>query len=182
MDLIEQLFSCDSDACLELIGRTPGDEPNLPRRNAIFRSMHHFLDDFGLDDEGKEQFCTKLWPRFYDRGDLASVERGLSGEFRQIRKEVEAATLAGAVGPEIEALLVRRGRTWAPIVSELRAVEARGALTSPLLDILRSLLHMHLNRMLRVYTAEREGLTYNYLARVYDSAVARRSKRPAAIG
>src|SRR5207244_1529068 len=99
----------------------------------------------------------------------------LGARFRRERPELERLLHgeAGGLEPGIE-LLRDRSRLVAPIGEQLRALERDGKLVMPLTGVAGSLLHMHLNRLLRGNNAAQELVICDFLARLYE-AEARRS-------
>ncbi|HEX3477618.1 MAG TPA: lantibiotic dehydratase C-terminal domain-containing protein, partial [Kofleriaceae bacterium] len=69
--------------------------------------------------------------------------------------------------------IAARSAANAPIVAELRAAEQRGQLTAPLVELVPSYIHMHVNRMVRSAQRAHELVLYDLLVRLYESQVAR---------
>ena len=70
-------------------------------------------------------------------------------------------------------MLRHRSARLAPIIAELKACEQAGRLTVPIRDLAPSYLHMHANRLLRSGQRAHEMVLYDFLARQYESALAR---------
>jgi thiopeptide-type bacteriocin biosynthesis protein len=70
-----------------------------------------------------------------------------------------------------------RSRTLEPIGEQLRRLESGGRLTTPRASIAGSLLHMHLNRLLRGNNAAQEAVICAFLARLYEGSTRRRPPR-----
>ena len=64
--------------------------------------------------------------------------------------------------------LRERSRALAPIGRELGMLAAEGRLTSSRSDVASSLLHMHLNRLLRGDNTAQELVICDFLARLYE--------------
>lgn len=60
-----------------------------------------------------------------------------------------------------------------PLASWYGAQSAQQRLSAPLADILRSLAHMHINRMMLANPREHEMIVYGFLNRLYRSRLAR---------
>jgi len=84
-----------------------------------------------------------------------------------------------AFAPALDAL-ARRSRANAPILDELRRLEAEGKLQGKLADMAVSLAHMHVNRFIRSAARAHEMVLYDFLFQTHRSRAARARKRPAA--
>jgi thiopeptide-type bacteriocin biosynthesis protein len=62
-----------------------------------------------------------------------------------------------------------RSQSIRPLGEALRRHEARGELRTPLIEIAGSLLHMHVNRLLRAHQRQHELVLYDLLLRYYRS-------------
>jgi len=58
-------------------------------------------------------------------------------------------------------------------MNEMRRIHARGGLTRSLERVAHSVIHMHCNRVLRSAQRTQEFVIYEFLARLYDSELAR---------
>ena len=58
---------------------------------------------------------------------------------------------------------------------------ASGELVAPIADLMRSYMHMHINRMMRASAREHELVIYEFLFRAHDSHAARRNTAEARI-
>lgn len=57
--------------------------------------------------------------------------------------------------------------------AKLRTLASSGELLAPIPDLIRSYMHMHINRMMRASAREHELVIYDFLFRVHDSHAAR---------
>jgi len=74
--------------------------------------------------------------------------------------------------------LARRSGRARPLARELRARAAAGHLSAGLDDIARSLIHLHLDRVLRSSRRAQELVLCDLLRRHYESLLARRTAAP----
>ncbi|MET0400900.1 MAG: thiopeptide-type bacteriocin biosynthesis protein, partial [Cystobacter sp.] len=105
-------------------------------------------------------------------------EEQLSQRMRHERKGLEALLSAqqasgGALQPGL-AIFQRRGARIRPLAEELRLASQRGELTTSLLDVAGSLLHMQANRVLPDEHRRHELILYDFLTRLYRSSLARK--------
>jgi hypothetical protein len=61
-------------------------------------------------------------------------------------------------------------------VAELRRLEQAGRLTAPVAQIAPSLVHMHVNRLIRSAQRAHELVLYDLLSAIFDSRAARAAK------
>jgi len=176
VEICERIFHLDSEAVVDLLDAAGGDAD--ARWRFALLGMHALMADFGLSPEQRLQLCRAA------RAGLSaelppevSIERQLAFRYRQVREEVEALLAPGALGGaalKVPArILRRRSRSMARHVKKLRALEAQGALVSPLHDVVSSLLHMHANRMFHAFGRRQEMVLHDFLARSQESALAR---------
>ena len=172
----ERIFQADSEAVVDLLAATGGDAE--ARWRFALLGMHRLMLDFGLPPEAQVRLCRSA------RHNLRSIvpealglEQQLSDRYRRDRAEIEALLAPEALAaPELKVAakaLRKRSRSIARHVKRLRALEARGALASPIPDVLASLLHMHANRMFHAFAPHQEAVLHHFLARAQESALAR---------
>jgi thiopeptide-type bacteriocin biosynthesis protein len=179
IDLAERIFHVDSEAVLELLELVePGDEGMHERWRLALCGCHMLLTDFGFDISERRLMLEK-W-----RAGLAkelavekNLDQELSARFRKERQNLQALLDAeGAaenpLAPGME-VLSNRSAQLAPLVAELEAVAQSGSLSVRLADLASSFVHMHINRLLRSEARKQELVLYDFLTRLYDSAVAR---------
>jgi len=108
----------------------------------------------------------------------------LSERFRKERKSLEALLdpaqgADNALAPGFE-IFHRRSARLSPIVARLKEIEQAGRLTMSILELSPSYIHMHVNRLLRSAQRAHEVVLYDFLARLYESRIARsKAYRPA---
>lgn len=173
----EQLFHHDSEAVVELLGLLDGDQRGDRRWRLALLGMDRLLTDLGLDLNGK-------------RAVLQRIRNGAGEELRLkelgARFRAEAPSLAtlldtSAAAPEWAAartILDRRTIRNRPAVGALTDAASCEGLTSSLLELAPSLLHMHANRLLRSAHRVQEMVLYEFLYRSFESQAARRRTQP----
>jgi thiopeptide-type bacteriocin biosynthesis protein len=183
MLLAEQLFQVDSEAVLSLLAQLSGDAGADARWRLALRGMDLLLSDLGLDLEARARVARQARDGFGQefRSD-AELERQLASRFRQERRALDSllddqGPADAALAPGL-AVLRERSRKLAPLVAELRGLQARGQLSVPLEELAWSFLHMHVNRMSRAAARPQEMALYDLLTRLYSSRVAVRKTRP----
>lgn len=174
----EEAFSVDSEACLTLIEMLTDEERLASRWLVCLGSWHALLDDFGFD------LPTKL---AIAQGGLASftrqfkadklLARNIGDRFRIERATVEAFlnsdTRGDATLDAVTGVVRGRSEKMRPLAGSLRDVLMAPGATTSVNDVASSLLHMNANRLLRSNHAQHELVMYDFLARVYESQLAR---------
>jgi thiopeptide-type bacteriocin biosynthesis protein len=178
MPLVEELFYRDSEAVLAIVDMLEGDDGEPARWLLALRGLHDLMLDFGLDVEEQLALVSRLRKAYAAEHRLdARLEKQLSARFRSERQNIERVLSASADSEHPLALgidvLAKRGRETAPIVARLRKLEAGGKLDVPNVEILSSLLHMHVNRLLPSQQRTQELVLYDLLTRHYRSEIAR---------
>jgi thiopeptide-type bacteriocin biosynthesis protein len=179
IELAERLFHADSEAVLEIVERLdPGDAGLDERWRLTFCGMHLLLEDLGIDLHARAALLQEIraasaTEQRFDH----NLERRVGDAFRRERARLEALLHASPAGDDALApgllALGRRSRRLRTVVAALREREAAGLLSAPRRALAVSFLHMHANRLLRSAQREQEAVLHDFLARHYESAVAR---------
>jgi thiopeptide-type bacteriocin biosynthesis protein len=180
VELSEELFCADSEAVLAIVETLSGDEGADARWRLALRGIDRLFDDLGLDLAGRRRVIETARPSFArEFGGGVALDKQLGDKYRRLRNELEALLAAGAdddwLGPGLAAF-DRRSQRAAAAAAALRAAEAEGALTTPLLDLAGSYMHMHVNRLARSAARAQELVLYDFLKRLYESRAARAKK------
>ena len=179
----EGLFLHDSLAAMAFVTEAQGESGLDARWRFALLGMDRFLADFGRTLEQRAAHMHDLAHAFAEEFRIDSPARKrMMARWRDERRGVEAL-LAGNVADDDPlaaglALLERRSAAIAPHVRELRALDAAGALTVSLEDLLSSVLHMHANRVLRSSQRAHELVLHHWLENAYVSRLARAKARP----
>jgi thiopeptide-type bacteriocin biosynthesis protein len=181
IELAEQVFHADSEAVLAILPMLEsGEEGQQERWRVGLYGADLLLRDLGLDDEerlavvrGRRDELVRTFG--WDGAALGPARQ----RFRRERADLER--LLGS-GPEDEgplrpglAVLHQRSETLEPIGRELAHLSSEGRLTTSLQSVAGSLLHMHLNRLLRGHNTAQEAVICDFLVRLYEGR-ARRAK------
>ncbi|HEX6900129.1 MAG TPA: lantibiotic dehydratase [Thermoanaerobaculia bacterium] len=179
--LSERLFQVDSEAVLEILGMLEGDEGADFRWRLALRGIDTLLDDLQLDQEGKMGVLRQIRESFNrEFGGGKGLRVQLDQRFRQEwRRLLPLLDSAGDEESELApalAVLRRRSERSAPIVAELRELEAAGRLNQTIADLAPSYVHMHVNRMIRSAARAHEMVLYDFLHQLHVSRAARQKK------
>lgn len=179
MPVCERLFGFDSEACLGIVETLEGDEGADARWRLAFRGADLILSDLGIADERKTTLMGMMRENFAKEfGGQKSLDVSIDQKYRNEKK-----SLATLLAPEPAAddplapgyaILAERSRRSAPALEELARLEAVGELNR--IDLASSLIHMHVNRMIRSAARAHEAVIYGLLHREYLSRAARARK------
>ncbi|HZF07481.1 MAG TPA: lantibiotic dehydratase [Thermoanaerobaculia bacterium] len=176
--LCERLFEIDSAAVLEIVESLEGDEGADARWRLALVGTDLLLSDLGLDGAAKIGVLSRLRESFLrEFGGGKDLRIQLDQKFRTERKSLDALldlrqAEDSPLAPGIAALR-RRSALSAPALAELQRLEAAGQLAVPLADLSWSLVHMHVNRMIRSAARAHELVLYDLLGRLHESQAAR---------
>ncbi len=179
MPVCEQLFGFDSDACLSIVETLEGDEGADARWRLAFRGADAILDELGIEEEQKLTLMGAMRDSFAKEfGGQKSLDVSIDQKYRTEKKSL-AALLGPEPGPDDPlapgyAILAERSRRSAPALAELTRLEAAGELKR--IDLASSLIHMHINRMIRSAARAHEAVIYGLLHREYQARAARARK------
>jgi thiopeptide-type bacteriocin biosynthesis protein len=173
---VEQAFQADSDAVIAMLPLLePGDVGSAERWQLGLVGAFLVLGDLGLDPAERLALVQSQRDRLARQLRWDDAARGRVGaRFRRERPIleglVESAPRDGhPLEPGLEFLRERSARL-APIAETLRQLERAGRLTSPRVAIASSLLHMHLNRLLRGNNSAQELVICDFLARLHEAS------------
>jgi thiopeptide-type bacteriocin biosynthesis protein len=178
IEIAEHMFHADSDAVAAILEHLEGDAGEIARWQLTLRGIDLLLDDLGLDRRAKLAVMragkAKLAGMLHASPGL---DRQLGAAYRTQRAALEAllAPASDPTGDLAAPLAVLQGRSTrlAPWVHELRGRERAGQLTQPIAELAWSFVHMFTNRMLRSASLAQELVLYDWLRRIYRSALAR---------
>ena len=178
IELAERIFHVDSEAALEVLAQLEGDDGADARWRLAARGIDMLLSDLGLDMEARRTLVSRLRKRYgaeFRSGKNLNIQMG--ARFRKERRDLERLldpemAADHPLRPAIDPLRERSARL-APLVSELRTLQAAGRLAAPFDDVAASYVHMHVNRLLRSAHRPHELVLYDFLERLYESRAAR---------
>lgn len=183
MERAERLFGLDSEAVMEIIQCSLGDEGADLRWQLALAGADRWLKDFGFGLEDRHRLAKRARDAYLK--EFHPDDKGPQGwfaeRFRRERKVLEPLVASSdASDPEslrrgLEAL-ARRSRLAAPLIGEIRELDVQGRLTVSLEELAHSLIHMYINRVLRSSQRLQELVIYEFLVRLYGSLIARQGK------
>lgn len=179
VEWMERLAHPDSDAAVQVVAATLGDEGADWRWRMALAGADGLLRALGLAPAQQRRVLADMEAALAREFGVAdSVKRHLSATVRRELRPCESLLAALAASPvpgEHPALaaLRRRELLLAPLGAELRTMDAAGELRLPPHVVAGSLVHMWTNRVLRSAARAQELVLYHLLGRIYDSRAAR---------
>jgi thiopeptide-type bacteriocin biosynthesis protein len=181
--LAEEIFWADSVGALKIVSTYSGNAGAAARWLLTLRSTDQLLSDFGLQTPAKHEFVCQRLRSLATRGyKSAGFKQHLGQQYRNERKAVEKMMdlppeNAGVYGPGLSAISLT-SEALIHSAGRFRALESEGKLTVPVAEILPSLTHMHINRMLKSDLTVQEYVAYDFLRRYYESWAAKQRATP----
>ena len=182
IELCEAVFGADSEAVVDLVASTMGDEGAVARWRLTLCGMDRLMRDAGLDLERRYFFAQQRAETYMREFRLQGDARHpIQDKLRAERKALlpllhEAVDGASELAPGL-GILERRSRVLQPLLAELKRRDDAGELATSFEDILSSLIHMHANRVLATSARAQEAVLYRFLEELYDSLLARAGKK-----
>jgi thiopeptide-type bacteriocin biosynthesis protein len=175
VELMEQAAEVDSDAVIELLGHPV---TAVQRRHLTVASLAALYADASLPIGLRHQCCVRLRATWAPGGGEslgALLGAGERSERADVARTVAALRDADAKPPVVA--LRNRSRGLRPILGRLRAIDEQGILERPFDDVMCSLAHMGVNRLLRRGGNHDELRVHDALARLYEARIARDGAR-----
>jgi lantibiotic biosynthesis protein len=170
VQIAEEIFHADSRAVAELLAALCDEDAKTNLRICLgVLGVNSLLEDFDLGLKARLEIARQLRDGF--RGEMAGdalrmrvLGEKISNGFRTDREQL--LTLVGGGESKYLKPLRRRSAEIQPYVVELR--EKEDDLSQPLHELLKSYVHMHVNRLLRFPDRQQELVIYDYLYRTLD--------------
>ena len=170
MRLAEAWFSVDSANVLDQLRECLGDAGAHLRWRLALKGVDGILTDLGFDLAGKLRVVSRVRDALAQEFQAQNgLEVQLGARFRTLRSELETWVTRTSTNPRD--LLVSKQKAC---LDQVRQASASGQLTRPLEDLASSYAHMHVNRLLRSSQRAHEFVLMDFLARLYESWLARR--------
>jgi lantibiotic biosynthesis protein len=182
----ERLFQLDSELVLELLASISDRLGSNLRWQMAFTTVDRLLTGLGFDLDARRNLMNQAG-KFQEKNQGANqaYRKQLSEKFRKERATLESLlneavahgnTAAVEFPPTAQAALDRYSRQLPEIHSQLQQAQKQGQLTRTLQELAGSYVHMHLNRIFRSAANAQEMVLYDFLARTYDSKLAREKR------
>lgn len=179
--IAEQFFHFDSELALELLSSISNALGSEFRWRLAVVSVDRLLSGLGFDTAARRQLVNGMGKSQEKRFSINDRYRKLLSEkFRKERLGIEELLEGSAAlhpfPPEVSASLAAYERKVKIIREKLDQALHAGQLTVPIAELASSYVHMHLNRMFRSAANAQEVVLYDFLARTYDSRLAKEKR------
>jgi thiopeptide-type bacteriocin biosynthesis protein len=161
MQLAQDFFHADSSTAVDLLSLVPPSDDARTRRWALLlASLDRLVRDLQSSRVDGEDLAVDLRDRYHREFEGSGNRVEIGRLFRRHRSDI--LTLDD---PAARVVLGRRSKALRPIAAEFRRMDRRANLSRPWSDIRRSLVHMHLSRMVESGLREHELILYDFLVR-----------------
>jgi thiopeptide-type bacteriocin biosynthesis protein len=167
---VEELFFADSKAVVAALARTT-DRTSLDERLLLgIAGINQFLCDLQLTIDCKVEFSRELaaFLRHDWDGKTPANSAAISGRWRNMRPAID-----GLMRVDSENQFSGRSMGLKSVIKEMTRLESTGKLSRSLVDIFKSITHMHINRMFQYNQRFHEYIAYEMLFKSYRSIKAR---------
>lgn len=178
----EKLFQFDSELVLDLLYSISDQLGGKIRWQLGVCGIDSLLSALGLELSARRQLMNSLG-RFGDKNASGNerYRKQLSERFRNERQALESLLEGTAELPSLACAALARFKERAQTIRiELEQAQQAGKLTGSIVDLAGSYVHMHLNRLFRSAPNAQEKVLYDFLARTYESRMAREKREMAA--
>lgn len=172
-DAMEAIAEADSDAVLALLQLGAMAAPN--RADIAVLSLLTLFEDSGLPTNRRDECARGLRDSFTGRL-TPEGQRELGREFRSRRGRLAALMEdhGASLQPNVPAVFSRRSSAQIPVFAALAGADKAGNLSPSRDELVQSLAHMALNRLLRDGGGIGEARAHDALARLYLAQAARK--------
>jgi thiopeptide-type bacteriocin biosynthesis protein len=181
VECAEKLFNVDSEYVLETLNLTARNDAHEPRWLSAIRSVNALLTDFNFTCAEKREIMGRLRERYRREFDADAVTRHkISRLFLERRNAI-----LKALHPSDESrpkALEKRSERNVEIVDNIKRGINQGRVTRPIIELIESYVHLHVNRILSRDQREHELVLYDFLYRAYDSWIKRLEPTSASVG
>jgi thiopeptide-type bacteriocin biosynthesis protein len=180
--LCERIFEIDSEAVLAIVEMLEGDAGADARWRLALRGTEDLLSALCPDPAAKQRVLVRMRQSFASEfGGGKGLRIQLDRKYRQENRALTPLLTAERdAESELEpglAVIRQRNERLAPMIAELFAAEQEGHLTVDVADLASSLVHMHVNRMIRSTARAHELVLYDLLGQLLESRAARERKK-----
>lgn len=178
MEMAESIFHYDSEAVLDMLEKTWGDEREKVRWLWTMRNVDELLTDFNYTPERKRKLLEMLKDAFAKEFNADKfLKTQLNNKYRFHKKEIETLLdkkhdEESSLAPILDSLHARSARSQRTVADILNYAEQQQE-ASILDNFLSSYIHMLINRSIPAKQRLHEMVIYDFLYRHYHSVLAR---------
>ena len=166
----ESVFYADSECILSIIKNLNGNDNY--RWMIALKLINELLSDFGLNIEEKQKLMENLGKSYKTEfGFNEFNSKQFNSKFRENKKMVEAVLNNDLNEKDFISLslpIKKRSKTLVPIVEQIKLQKE-----NEVNELLKSYLHIMLNRLFRSRNRQHEMILYDFMFRYYSSEIAK---------
>ncbi|OJW72947.1 MAG: hypothetical protein BGO59_09420 [Spirosoma sp. 48-14] len=167
IEYCESIFDADSQFILTMLAEN--DLLNIDRFKLAIQSNDTLLSDFGFSVEEKRVLCRHLQLSFFDeQGKTKEVKQKLNDLYREYSRDFFLLS-------DNNAIQIRSSKIKQAAIPILQYYDSNLSDTS-FLTLVASILHMFMNRVFEGQHRKHEMVIYHFMARHYESVIARNKK------
>ncbi|RYE24675.1 MAG: hypothetical protein EOP51_06610 [Sphingobacteriales bacterium] len=180
IDLSEHIFFTDSQLAIDLLNTMNEYEDDGNRWKLALAGIDAYLNDFGYSLPEKVSFLEVLQKNFLTEfGNGQTLTHSLNDKYRNLKDPIFGLFRSDNSGYNLEAaeyntLFAKRTKANKQVVEQLKALYTGER--EKLDDILRSYIHMYMNRLFASENRRHELAIYHLLAKYYTSQKAIQQK------
>ena len=168
----ESIFCADSECVLSIIKQLKGNETY--RWMIALKLMDVFLDDFGLSMEEKQKLMDNLSKSFKTEFGFNEFNaKQLNAKFREHKRTIESIlhdTFTETAFISLFKPITKRSKQLIPVV---KLIYLKSRKDIEMNELLKSYIHMMLNRLFRSKNRMHELVLYDFMFRYYSSEIAK---------
>ena len=175
MHLIEEaesVFYADSACILSILKDLNGNENH--RWMIALKLIDELLSDFGLNTEGKQKLMEEVSKTYKTEFGFTEFNaKQFNTKFRDNKKTVESVLNNALNEKEFISLcqpIKKRSKQFIPIVGQIKIKSKK---EDKINELLKSYLHMMINRLFRSNNRLHELILYDFMSRYYASEIAK---------
>jgi thiopeptide-type bacteriocin biosynthesis protein len=176
LSLCEKIFTVDSDVVTALLRGTHQLDGAPPRWALAATCIDRLLTAFDFSLAAKESTLVALADSFAAEQGGKSIRPALERKHRSLSSTLHMVLRGEGLPELVSTELQSYERRLRPLTSQLLQLERAQALTNSSQAIASSLIHMHVNRMLRAAHRAQEAVLYFMLWREYRSEIGRQDR------
>jgi len=178
ISIVEDFFFIDSEFIIKLLCHLNEENPEEHRWKLALVLIDSFLSAFSFTLPIRKELLNTMAESY--KKEFGFIHRNASKQLndksRVYRKEIESVMLWETEVTEPIDIIKSRSMAIFSVVDQLVAIERSGELQVSLQDLLKSMIHMTMNRWFRTKNRLHELVIYEFLSRYYTSEIAKFNK------
>jgi len=173
--LVEDFFYDDSEHVIELLNQLNEENPEQHRWKLALVLIDSFLSSFSYELPQKKELLNTMTENYKKEFGFTHhhAKLQLDNKYRTYRTEIETAMLWENETSKVIERIKTRKQNILPVTEKITALDKSNELQVSLNNLLKSLIHMTMNRWFRSKNRLHELVIYDFLSRYYTSKIAK---------